>query len=79
MDLLSGSTEPGERITDKPELPARGIVMRLRAHAETIPGDPHLRVGMSKGFTVYADEPAQIGGTEKYPPPMAYIALGISF
>jgi hypothetical protein len=53
--------------------------MRLRAHAETIPGDPHLRVGMSKGFTVYADEPAQIGGTEKYPPPMAYIALGISF
>ena len=79
LDLFSASTKPGQRITDKPELPAKGIVMRLQAHAETIEGEAHLKVGTARGFTIYSDEPAQIGGTETYPPPMAYIALGISF
>jgi len=68
LDLFSASTKPGERITDKPELPAKGIIMRLRAHAETVEGEAHLKVGTSKGRTVYSDEPPQIGGTDKYPP-----------
>ena len=39
LDLFSASTKPGQRITDKPELPAKGVVMRLKAHAETIEGE----------------------------------------
>lgn len=79
LELSKASTTPGERIIDKPELPAHGLVMRMAADVETIPGESQLKVGTSRGYTVCSDEPKQIGGTEQHPPPMSYIALGIGF
>ena len=44
------STKPGERITDKPELPPQGLAMHLVADTESIEGEHHLKLGHSRGF-----------------------------
>ena len=79
LTFLQMSTKPGERITDKPELPRQGVAMHIEAELESIAGEPHLKLGHSRGFDVYSDEPPHIGGTNKYPPPMSYLAMGIGF
>jgi hypothetical protein len=79
LNPLEQSTVPGERITDKPELPRQGFAMTMAAEAETIEGEVHLKVGRARGFEVYTDEPPHIGGTDKYPAPMPYLALSIGF
>jgi hypothetical protein len=79
LNMLDQSTRPGERITDKPELPQQGLAMHMVAEAESIEGEVHLKVGRSRGFEIWSDEPPHIGGTNRYPPPMAYLALGIGF
>lgn len=73
------SSKPGERITDKPELPRQGVALRIDADLESIEGEVHLKLGRSRGFEVYSDEPPHIGGTNKHPPPMSYLAMGIGF
>ncbi|OGL67470.1 MAG: hypothetical protein A3J27_10400 [Candidatus Tectomicrobia bacterium RIFCSPLOWO2_12_FULL_69_37] len=79
LNPFEQSTVAGERITDKPELPRQGFAMHLVADAETIEGEAHLKLGKSRGFEVYSDEPPHIGGTNKFPPPMSYLAMGIGF
>ena len=72
-------TEPGERITDKPELPRRGVLMELRADTKTVENEAMLKVGESAGWTIYSDESEKIGGTGKYSPPMPMLATAIGF
>ena len=72
-------TAPGERITDKPELPVRGVLMELRADTATMAGEAMLKVGESAGWTIYSDESERIGGSGKYPPPMPMLATAIGF
>lgn len=78
-NILEMSTVPGERVTDKPELPSRGIASHLEADIEAIEGEVHLKRGISGGWEIFSDEPEVIGGTNRYPAPMRYVALGIGF
>ena len=79
LNPFEQSSKPGERIIDKPELPTQGFAVHIEAEAETIAGEMHLKVAHSRGFKVYSDEPGHIGGTNKFPPPMSYLAMGIGF
>ena len=79
IPFRSASTTPGERLIDKPELPKRGFVMNPVAVTETIPGELQLRLGKFMEHEIYSDEPEHIGGQDRYPPPMAYIAMGSGF
>lgn len=79
LNFFEQSSKPGERVTDKPELPPQGFAMNLTAEAESIEGEVHLKIGHARGFEIHSDEPALIGGSNRYPPPMAYLALGIGF
>lgn len=73
------SAKPGERVIDKPELPAAGITNENEAHTEVISGEMQLKRGTVGKFEVFCDEPARIGGTDKYPSPMSYLAMAIGF
>ena len=73
------SEKPGERIIDKPELPVDGVTNENDVTTETVPGEMQLKVGRSGKFEVLCDEPARIGGTDRYPSPMAYLAMSIGF
>jgi hypothetical protein len=79
LNMFEQSTKPGERITDKPELPPQGFAMHMVADTESIEGEAHLKLGKARGFEIFSDEPAHIGGTNKFPPPMSYLAMGIGF
>jgi len=73
------SAKPGERVIDRPELPTAGITNENEAHTEVLSGNMQLKRGTSGKFEVLCDEPARIGGTDKYPSPMAYLAMSIGF
>jgi hypothetical protein len=73
------SDKPGERVIDKPELPAAGITNENDVHTETLSGNMQLKRGTAGKFEVFCDEPARIGGTDKYPSPMSYLAMSIGF
>ena len=73
------SSKPGERVIDKPELPAAGITNENEAMTEVLSGEMQLKRGTSGKFEVLCDEPARIGGTDKYPSPMTYLAMAIGF
>jgi hypothetical protein len=73
------SDKVGERIIDKPELPASGITNENDVHTETVAGEVQLKRGTAGKFQVFCDEPARIGGTDQYPSPMSYLAMSIGF
>jgi len=73
------SSKPGERVIDKPELPAAGITNENEVVTEVLAGEMQLKRGTSGKFEVLCDEPARIGGTDKYPSPMSYLAMAIGF
>jgi hypothetical protein len=73
------SDKVGERVIDKPELPAQGITNENDAHTEIVSGAMQLKRGVAGRFEVFCDEPARIGGTDKYPSPMSYLAMAIGF
>ena len=73
------SDKVGERVIDKPELPPSGITNENDVFTEVIAGELQLKRGVAGKFEVMCDEPPRIGGTDKYPPPMAYLALAIGF
>ena len=73
------SEKPGERVIDKPELPAGGITNENDVYTETIAGELQLKRGTAGKFEVLCDEPARIGGTDTYPSPMNYLAMAIGF
>lgn len=79
---LDGSnlpTEIGQRVIDKPELPPGGIATDNEVYTTTIAGQMHLKRGTIGKFEVFSDEAARIGGTDKYPSPMSYMAMGTGF
>ncbi|MBI4195832.1 MAG: hypothetical protein HY526_12225 [Betaproteobacteria bacterium] len=73
------SDKVGERVIDKPELPAGGITNENDVYTEVVSGEMQLKRGTAGKFQVLCDEPARIGGTDKYPSPMAYLAMSIGF
>ena len=73
------SSKPGERVIDKPELPAGGITNENDVHTEFVAGGMQLKRGTAGRFEVFSDEAARIGGTDQYPSPMNYLALAIGF
>ncbi len=73
------SDKPGERVIDKPELPAAGITNENDLICETVEGQLQLKHSCSGKFEVWCDEPARIGGTDQYPSPMTYLAMSIGF
>ena len=72
-------TEVGRRVIDTAELPEGGITNENDAFTETIVGELQLKRGTSRHFEVFCDEPARIGGTDKYPSPMTYLAMAVGF
>ena len=73
------SEQPGERIIDRPELPSQGVTNENDVLTETISGEMHLKRGTFGKFEVFSDEHARIGGTDRYPSPMTYLAMAIGF
>ena len=73
------SERPGERLIDRPELPAAGITNENDVLTEMVTGELQLKRGTSGKFEVYCDEPSRIGGTDRYPSPMTYLAMAIGF
>jgi hypothetical protein len=73
------SEKVGERVIDKPELPPSGITNENEAYTEVVSGQLQLKRGAAGKFEVYCDEPTRIGGTDKYPSPMSYLAMAIGF
>ena len=73
------SDKVGERVIDKPELPAAGITTENDVHTEVIAGQMQLKRGVAGKFEVFCDEPTRIGGTDTYPSPMSYLAVAIGF
>ena len=79
---LDGSNLPsavGQRIIDKPELPAQGVQTDNEVFTEVVAGEMHLKRGVFGKFEVLSDEAARIGGTDKYPSPMTYLAMAVGF
>jgi hypothetical protein len=79
---LDGSNLPcevGQRIIDKPELPAQGVQTDNEVFTEVVAGEMHLKRGVFGKFDVFSDEAARIGGTDKYPSPMTYLAMAVGF
>jgi len=73
------SDKPGERVIDRAELPAQGITNENDVMTEVVSGELQLKRGQAGQFEVLCDEPARIGGSDRYPSPMAYLALSIGF
>jgi hypothetical protein len=73
------SAQPGERVIDRPELPPGGITNENDVHTEVVAGEMHLKRGIAGKFEVFSDEAARIGGTDKYPSPMSYLAMAVGF
>ena len=56
-----------------------GMRATLRCTTSTVEGTHMLKVGHFAGHTVMCDEGPMIGGDDAYPPPIAYMALGLGF
>lgn len=73
------SSEIGQRIIDKPELPTQGVTTDNEVYTEVVANEGQLKRGTFGKFEVFSDEAARIGGTDKYASPMAYMAMGVGF
>lgn len=79
LDGMNLTSEIGQRVIDKPELPPGGIATDSEVYTEVIEGSMHLKRGTIGRFEVFCDEAERIGGTDKYPSPMSYMAMGTGF
>jgi hypothetical protein len=79
VDGMNLPSEVGQRVIDKPELPAGGIATDSEVYTEVIVGEGQLKRGTIGKFEVFCDEAARIGGTDRYPSPMSYMAMGTGF
>ncbi len=79
LDGMNLPSETGQRVIDKPELPPGGIATDQEVYTEMIEGSMHLKRGKYRHFEVYSDEAERIGGTDKHPSPMTYMAMGTGF
>jgi uncharacterized OsmC-like protein len=58
---------------------AEGMRASLRCTTATVEGKHMLKEGKFGKHTVMSDEGPMIGGDDAYPPPIAYMALGMGF
>jgi hypothetical protein len=72
------SAVPGERPIDKPELPPQGYAITMVAETETR-GEGQTKIGRYRHFEVFCDEPPRLGGHDRHPQPLTYIAMGVGF
>jgi len=79
LDGTQLPSEVGQRIIDKPELPPQGVQTDNEVYTEVVAGEMRLKRGSSGKFEVYSDEAARIGGTDKFPSPMTYLAMAVGF
>ena len=79
VDGMNLPSELGQRIIDKPELPLQGVSTDSEVYTEIVAGEMHLKRGTVGKFEVFSDEAARIGGTDKYPSPMSYMAMAVGF
>jgi hypothetical protein len=79
LDGTNLPSEAGQRIIDKPELPAQGVTTDNEVYTEFVADEMQLKRGTFGKFEVFSDEAARIGGTDKYPSPMTYMAMGVGF
>ena len=79
VDGMNLPSEIGQRVIDKPELPPEGIATDSEVYTEVVVGSGQLKRGTIGKFEVFSDEAARIGGTDKYPSPMSYMAMGTGF
>jgi hypothetical protein len=79
LDGMNLPSQIGERIIDKPELPPQGVSTDSEVYTEVIADEMHLKRGTIGKFEVFSDEAARIGGTDKYPSPMSYMAMAVGF
>jgi hypothetical protein len=79
VDGMNLPSEVGQRVIDKPELPPEGIATDSEVYTEVVVGEGQLKRGTIGKFEVFSDEAARIGGTDKYPSPMSYMAMGTGF
>jgi hypothetical protein len=79
IDGSKTSSELGQRVIDKPELPPQGISTDNEVYTEVVAGEMHLKRGTVGKFEVFSDEAPRIGGTDRYPSPMSYMAMATGF
>lgn len=79
IDGHSTSAVPGERVIDKPELPEGGLSTDNTVYTEVIMGTGQMKRGTFDKFEVLSDEGERIGGTDKHPTPMTYLAMATGF
>ena len=79
VDGMNLPSEVGQRVIDKPELPPEGIATDSEVYTEIVVGEGQLKRGTIGKFEVFSDEAARIGGTDQYPSPMSYMAMGTGF
>jgi hypothetical protein len=79
LDGFDLPSEVGQRIIDKPELPPQGVTTDSEVYTEFVAGEGQLKRGTIGSFEVFSDEAARIGGTDKYPSPMSYLAMAVGF
>ena len=79
LDGAQLTSEVGQRIIDKPELPPQGVQTDNEVYTAVVAGEMHLKRGTFGKFEVYSDEAARIGGTDKFPSPMTYLAMAVGF
>jgi hypothetical protein len=73
VDLDSNDT------SHDPELPEkhRGTVFTMSADIEAL--EKQRKVARFRHFEFYCDEPPVVGGEDKYPQPLTYLAAAIGF
>jgi len=79
VDGMNLTSEIGQRIIDKPELPPQGVSTDSEVYTEVVAGEMHLKRGTIGKFEVFSDEAQRIGGTDKYASPMSYMAMAVGF
>ena len=79
IDGMNLPSEVGQRVIDQPELPPEGIATDSEVYTEVVAGEGQLKRGTVGKFEVFCDEAARIGGTDKFPSPMSYMAMGTGF
>ncbi len=79
LDGTNLPSEVGQRIIDKPELPAQGVETDNEVYTEVVAGGMQLKRGSFGKFEVFSDEAERIGGADRYPSPMTYMAMGVGF
>jgi hypothetical protein len=79
LDGFNLPSEVGQRIIDKPELPPQGVTTDSEVYTEFVIGEGQLKRGTIGKFEVFSDEAQRIGGTDKYPSPMSYLAMAVGF